>query len=131
MGKLLKSRGLIPDRIVCSPAVRAGMTARLLADAVGYELAAIETYPELYEQGVSGLMTVIHGLNSGWTRVYLIGHNPDLSLLVNRLTGEHLGQLPTCGVASLVFDVEHWPHIMEASGRLSLFDYPKRYSRDT
>lgn len=129
MGNLLKSRGLLPDRILCSPAVRAGMTARLLADAVGYDVRAIDVHQEIYEQGVSGLMSVIHGLHSGWNRVYLIGHNPDLSRLVDRLTGESLGDLPTCGVASLVFDVERWPHIMEGSGRLSLFDYPKRYSR--
>lgn len=129
MGKLLGARGLIPDRIVCSPAVRAGMTARLLADAVGYDTRAIEVHEELYEQGVTGLMSVIHGLDRRWNRVYLIGHNPDLSRLVDRLTGASLGDLPTCGVASLIFAVARWPHIMEGSGRLNLFDYPKRYSR--
>lgn len=130
MGGLLKSRGLLPDRIVCSPAVRARATARLLAIAVGHAPEAIVIHPEIYAHGLHALLTVVHGLDNGWNRVYLIGHNPDLTVLVNRLTGEELAHLPTCGVASLEFNVEDWPQVMDGSGRLSLFDYPKRYAQE-
>ncbi len=130
MGGLLKSRGLLPDHIACSPALRARATALLLATAVGYAPEAIAFDPQIYGHGLLGLLAVVHGLDADWQRVYLIGHNPDLMLLVNRLTGEELAHLPTCGIVSMEFKVTDWPHIMEGSGQLRLFDFPKRYARD-
>lgn len=126
MGSLLKSRGLLPDRIVCSPATRAYLTARLLAKAVGYEVTDIDIHRAIYEQGLAGLMTVIHGLDASWRRVFLVGHNPDLTRLVGELTGAEPEHLPTCAVASLVFAVDDWTHVMAGAGRLAFLDYPKR-----
>lgn len=131
MGGLLKSRGLLPDRIVCSPAIRAYTTARLLAEAVGYAVVDIEIHREIYEQGMAGLMAVIQGLNSGWSRVFLVGHNPDLTLLMGQLTGAEPEHLPTCAVASLEFAVHDWAHVMAGAGRLAFLDYPKRHGRNS
>lgn len=128
MGRMLKSRGLIPDRIVCSPALRAVMTANLLAEAVDLGLEGIEIRRELYEQGLAGLMTVIHRFDQRWSCVYLVGHNPDLAQLISRLTGEPLAHLPTCGLACLEFAIDDWAQLMEGGAALRLFDYPKRYA---
>ena len=117
----------MPDCIVCSPAVRARMTAILIANALGYDPSRILVRTEVYEHGQAGLMDVIHGLNQNWQRVFLIGHNPDLTHLINRLAGENITHLPTCGVASLEFALDDWSLIMEGSGRLAFFDYPKRH----
>ena len=117
----------MPDCIVCSPAVRARMTAILIANALGYDPSRILVRTEVYENGQAALMEVIHGLNQNWQRVLLIGHNPDLTHLINRLADENITHLPTCGVASLEFAVDDWSHIMEGSGRLAFFDYPKRH----
>lgn len=131
MGSLLKSRGLLPDRIVCSPAIRAYQTARLLADAVGYAVSDIDIRRDIYEQGLAGLMNVIHGLDSKWRRVFLVGHNPDLTHLVGELAGTEPEHLPTCAVASLDFAVDDWTHVMAGSGRLAFLDYPKRHGRNS
>jgi phosphohistidine phosphatase len=127
MGSLLKFRGLSPDLIVSSPAKRALKTARLIAEQVGYEPDAIEIRGSIYLGSVSVLIELIRGLDDALGRVYLIGHNPDLTDLVNRLAGEDIANLPTCGIASLTFEVESWGHIMEGAGRLVFFDYPKRH----
>ena len=127
MGGLLKARGVLPDRIVCSPAKRARKTAKLLAGEMGYEPEAIDIRPNIYMEGLPALIAIIQGLDDGWQRVYLIGHNPDLTELVNRLAGEHIGNVPTCGVASIEFAVDSWTHIMAGAGRLAFFDYPRRH----
>jgi phosphohistidine phosphatase len=129
MGAQLKARGLAPDGIVCSPAVRARATARAIAGAVSYPENKIVVREELYDRGTAGIMEVIHVLEAGWNRVVLIGHNPDLMSLINRLAGEDLNHLPTCGVAAIEFQVDDWAQVMDGAGRMTLFDYPKRHAR--
>lgn len=127
MGNLLKCRNLEPDRIVSSPAKRALKTAKLIGKEVGYDPAAIDVRESIYLQDVAILIELIHGLNDRWDRVYLVGHNPGLTDLVNLLAGEDIANIPTCGVASIEFAVDSWTHIMEGAGRLAFFDYPKRH----
>ena len=127
MGGLLKAKGYLPDAIVCSPAVRARMTAALIAEAVGHDTNGIVIEDAIYEHGVPGLLGVIDRLSDAWQRVYLIGHNPDLTLLIGQLTGEPLAHMPTCAMASIDLDVASWRHILPGTGRLAFFDYPKRH----
>ena len=127
MGSVLKFRGLIPDRIVSSPATRALATAQRIAAEVGYEPAAIEVQDTLYGQSPPRLIEMIRGFDDRWNRVFLVGHNPELTELVNRLAGENLANIPTCGLASLEFEVDSWAYLMAGAGRLVLFDYPKRH----
>jgi len=127
MGGLLKARGMRPGRIVCSPAKRARKTAKLIAEELGYAAEAIDIRPGIYMEGLPALIAIIQGLDDAWQRVYLVGHNPDLTDLVNRLAGESIDNVPTCGVASIEFEVESWAHIMAGAGRLAFFDYPKRH----
>jgi phosphohistidine phosphatase len=49
--------------------------------------------------------------------------------LINRLAGEDLNHLPTCGVAAIEFQVDDWAQVMDGAGRMTLFDYPKRHAR--
>ncbi|HYE35064.1 SixA phosphatase family protein [Methylocaldum sp.] len=127
MGSLLKFRNLEPDLIVTSPAGRALETAKLIAKAVGYESEAITMRDSIYLQEAPALIELIRSIEDTHNRVYLIGHNPHLTELVNRLTGESIGNIPTCGTASIEFQVDSWAYIMEGSGRLAFFDYPKRH----
>lgn len=127
MGSLLKFRGLPPDRIVTSPAKRALKTARLIAEEVGYDPEAIDIRDAIYLGDAPFLIDLIQGLDDAWERVYLFGHNPDLTDLVNRLAGETIANVPTCGVASIEFEVDSWSHIMAGTGRLAFLDYPKRH----
>ncbi|MVF24928.1 histidine phosphatase family protein [Methylocaldum sp. BRCS4] len=127
MGDVLKFRGQEPDLIVTSPAKRALETAELIAEAVGYDSRAIAVRDSIYLQGTPALLELIRSLEDIHNRVYLIGHNPDLSELVTRLTGESLGTLPTCGIAAIEFPVDAWAYVMHGSGRLVFFDSPKQH----
>jgi phosphohistidine phosphatase len=127
MGGILKSRGLIPDRVVSSPAKRARKTAKLIAGEIGYDTEAIDLKENLYLAEMPVLIELIRGLDDAWNRVYLIGHNPGLIDLVGRLAGETITHLPTCGVASIEFEVDSWTHLMAGAGRLAFFDYPNQH----
>jgi phosphohistidine phosphatase len=127
MGGILKFRELAPDRIISSPAKRARKTAKLIAAGVGCDAGTIDVRERIYMQGVPALIELVQELDDAWNRVYLVGHNPDLTELVNRLAGEDIDNIPTCGVASIEFEVGSWAHVMAGAGRLAFFDYPKRH----
>lgn len=127
MGGLLRDRELYPDRIVSSPASRASKTARLIAEAVGYDPGAIDFRDNLYLAGLPALVELVRGFDDTWGRVYLIGHNPELTELCNFLAGEDIANIPTAGVAAIEFAVDSWAYVMAGAGRLAFFDYPKRH----
>ncbi len=127
MGSVLKFREAIPDRIVSSPAKRALETARTIAREVGYATENIDVRGSLYLAEQSILIELIQALDDTWNRVYLVGHNPEFTELVDCLAGEDIGNLPTCGLASIEFKVDSWAHAMPGAGRLAWLDYPKRH----
>jgi len=127
IGDILKFRGVEPDLIVTSPARRALETAKLIAKAVGYDSEAIIVRDGIYQQETSVLVELIRSLDDIHNRVYLIGHNPHLTELINRLAGESIGNIPTCGAVSIEFQIDSWAYVMDGSGRLAFFHYPKRH----
>lgn len=124
LGLLLKAKGLLPDLILSSPAKRALKTAKMIADEIDYPKKRIEVREELYEQGVKTLIELIGELDEGLERVFLIGHNPDLTDLANRLTAANIDNVPTCGMVSVVFSMTRWKQCALQGGRLALFERP-------
>ena len=127
MGEVLRERGVLPELILSSPAKRAHKTATRIAEAVGYPEERIAIEPDIYMQGPQALIDQISKLPGSVQRAFLVGHNPDLTELVELLTGERIGNLPTCGIASVEFTVDDWRAVAPGNGRLAFFDYPKRH----
>ena len=98
-----------------------------MAHALSYPEEDIRVAPALYEQGVSGILSVIHALPETLQTVCLFGHNPDISEAVGLLGGEPVTHLPTGALVSLIFAVDDWAAVMPGLGRINRFEYPKRY----
>src|SRR6516164_4541044 len=62
MGERLAKRGVKPDIIVSSPAVRALTTAELIARELDYDLRDIAVDKRLYSASADDLLAVIHEL---------------------------------------------------------------------
>ncbi len=78
-GRALAARGAAIDACLASPKVRAAQTARLACEALGIEPEAAN---ELRGGGFDAL-----ALAAGRGGVLLVGHEPDFSTEVARLTG--------------------------------------------
>jgi phosphohistidine phosphatase len=78
-GRALTVLGIEVDSCLASPRVRAAETARLACEALGVE---VETASELQGGDFDAL-----GLVAGRGDVLLVGHEPDFSATVARLTG--------------------------------------------
>lgn len=127
MGAVLKERGLSPDRIVSSPARRALKTAKSIATAIGHPVGEIALDERVYLAEATTLLEVIQQFPETARQVVMFGHNPGFTELVNLLTDAGIGNVPTCGVASIEFSVASWSAVSPGSGRLGYFDYPKRH----
>ena len=109
MGRLLKKKGLVPDNIISSTAIRASATAEAVTKASGYK-GEIILNKSLYAAGPEAYLGVMHDLSHEDIRVLIIGHNPGLEELLEMLTGEiHL--MPTCSLAHVKFRVDKWSEI--------------------
>ena len=125
MGGRLAERNYFPDVIVSSSAVRALATAEAIAEEIGYPRSEIVVDERIYGADVTDWLEVIHTLGDAWDRAMCIGHNPGLTDLVNYLADDQIGNVPTCGIVDLVFDVDSWTLVGGIDPVGVDFDYPK------
>jgi phosphohistidine phosphatase len=125
MGERLAKRNVKPDLILSSPAVRALRTAEIIAKKLDYKRKDIVVDHRLYAVEAGDLLDVIDKLSNALKRVMLFGHNPEMTELAHRLSGE-ITHLPTCAVAELTFDVKSWSRIGKAKPAKVALDYPKK-----
>ncbi|MDX1628142.1 MAG: histidine phosphatase family protein [Fulvivirga sp.] len=112
------------DIIVSSPAARAIKTASLIAEQIKYPTDKIHENPEVYEASVRTLLQVVNRLKDQWNTALLVGHNPAISYLTEYLTREEIGNITTCGVVIIEFEISSWSEVSEGTGDLVLYEYP-------
>ena len=127
MGRLLADRGLLPDALVSSPAVRALTTAQHFARALNYGADEIVLEDRIYEAMPDALQEVVTSLRDEWQIVLLFGHNPGFTDFANRFAARRIDNIPTCGVVRLESEVERWRDFGPRTARLTDFIYPKMF----
>lgn len=100
-GRWLAEHGLVPDRVVCSPARRTRETLEAVLAAVGYVDQRLDE--RIYEATPGTLADVADGHRDA-QRLLMVGHNPGFERLVALLhsgqSGDYRG-MPPGGVAVL------------------------------
>lgn len=130
MGGILAGKGVKPDTIVSSPAVRAFATAQAVAEAIGYNLQDIRTDKKLYDASAHRILDIVRGWTDPARSALLVAHNPGLTLLLNLFAGEAISNIPTAGVAAIEFGAEHWSDIQAGEGKMLWFEFPKKFPRE-
>ena len=115
-GAEVRRRGIPLDLIICSAALRAQQTAKRAAQTVGYD-RPIEKLDTLYLSGVPQHLEILAGLDDACQNVLLVGHNPDLEDLINRLTGGYV-PLTTGALVGINFDTDSWKTMSASPGIL-------------
>jgi phosphohistidine phosphatase len=118
MGAFMARRGIAPDLILCSAAVRTRQTLNLVlphlkgAPAVAYEEG-------LYLASSATMLKRLHRVPAGVGHTMIVGHDPGMHTLAVELAGsgrpDDLQRLsekfPTAGLAVLAFAVDAWPEV--------------------
>ena len=126
IGAALKERGVEPDVIIVSLAVRAWTTAELIADALDYPREELVQESAIYAASFNSLMQVVQNINEEVETACLIGHNPGFEDLANSLIpGMPVDHMPTCGVVRMQLKSDTWGAVEVGDGGLVEFFGPK------
>jgi len=125
MGRRLSDRGVSPDALISSTALRACTTAEIMAGSINFPKDQIVFDRTLYHASATELQEYIGGLDDSHFSVMLFGHNPGMTSLVSHLYGLALDNLPTCGVVYLKFSAESWADASRSMPSGATIDFPK------
>ncbi|MEJ7779156.1 MAG: histidine phosphatase family protein [Daejeonella sp.] len=125
MALRLKTKGLLPQQIISSPALRAFTTAEHFAEVLGIEKANIVKEMEIYDALPSTLLNVVNNLDDTSSFSALFGHNPGITNIVQDLCSTDLNNVPTCGMVLIHFPFDTWRMVSAGTGELIFFDFPK------
>ncbi len=106
IGFLLREEGIVPDLILCSPALRARKTAEAVVENSGYE-GEIEIQDSFYPGQTADFLDVISHLPDEYQSVLVVGHNPALEELLTSSTDESV-TLPTAALAQVSLPIQSW-----------------------
>ncbi len=101
MADKLAELGVRPDWILSSPALRARTTAEIYQAVLGGTLRVDD---RIYEASLSSLIYLVQEAFERTDRLMIVGHNPGLTELNERLGGPEIYNLPTAGVSAIAFD---------------------------
>ena len=126
LGRRLKSDGISPDHVLCSPARRARKTLDALASALG-PLPPADFSEALYLADTPTLLDHIRDGPAETRSLLLVGHNPGLEELVRGLAGAEAAALrsglPAAGLAVLEI-LGDWASLSPSTARLLSFLAP-------
>ena len=127
MGEALAQR-MAPVSVAVSPARRAQLTLDGLCDGWS-ALGDVQHYTQedLYTFASEDLVAWIAAQDDGHEALFMIGHNPALTDLVNTLTGEYaLDNLPTAGYVALSLRIDRWSEVGQGCGSIEYSLFPKQ-----
>lgn len=124
VGKALRKRGSLPELIISSPAARAKATIDAVIKTAKLE-GELRFDEAIYGASSAELMKVIRRLRDNIACSLLVGHNPGLEDLVERLTGSR-DRMPTAALACIEFQIDRWEDVEDGKGRLAWLVTPKQ-----
>jgi phosphohistidine phosphatase len=125
MAAQLKSLGVEPDLIICSPAKRTRQTAEYFCDKLKYEEKDIQFDKRIYESTAEDVLQVVRETDSKVKTLVVIGHNPSLTNLANMFAENSIEEIPTTGVVWLEFSIKDWELYKLTPCNLKAFLTPK------
>ena len=125
MASHLKTLGIEPDLIICSPAKRTRQTAEYFYDKLKYNANKVDFDKRIYESTVEEVLQVVREVEAEVKTLVIIGHNPSLTHFANMFAENTIDEVPTTGVVWLEFTVKDWEIYKLTPCRLKAFLTPK------
>ncbi len=124
MGTRLKKRGIYPDLILTSDAVRAEHTALIIAERLALPKDKLKTTSSLYHSSATSMLSLVKNTSASIHTLFLVGHNPGMNDLIDRLGGEN-DNLPTAGLYGFIFPINEWKEASYGKANFWFMDFPK------
>ena len=115
VGKRLVELELVPERILCSDALRARRTAEISSS----EMPApprIELFSELYTADSHDYFELLQTCSPEISRVLIVAHNPTVEVFLGQAGGREL-PMKTAALAVLHFETSDWRSVNPGAAR--------------
>ena len=127
LGQWLASRGYVPDKVLCSDAVRTRATFSGIAPALP-ATPVLELKPALYHAGPDVMLAVLQ--NAKADCVMMIGHNPGIAEFAERLVAKapanaEFARYPTGATLVADFMIDEWTELGWGTGVVDDFIVPR------
>ncbi|MDO8986513.1 histidine phosphatase family protein [Cypionkella sp.] len=127
LGQWLASRGYVPQKVLCSDAVRTRQTWSGIAPALP-ATPLMELKPALYHAGVDVMLAVLRHAQADV--VMMIGHNPGIAEFAEKLVATaplnaEFGRYPTGATLVVDFAIDAWDEVGFGQGVTVDFVIPR------
>jgi phosphohistidine phosphatase len=127
MARRFLERGLIPDLVLVSAAVRTRETAEAFVRILGVPPRLLQADDSLYLADGEHILTAIRAMGPRVFHLMVIGHNPGISAAAISLAPETVTtDLPTCGTLTMSVTCARWGLIDRRGVRDAERDAPKK-----
>ena len=127
MAEIIQGKNIYPDKIISSPANRALTTAVIFAKQLRYPIENIIIDENIYDSSIKKLWQVIQKIERENYDVFLFGHNPFLTEIVNEFDNVRIDNVPTSAIVKIEFDIIDWKDASIRTGIVKWMEYPKLY----
>ena len=124
MGRWLALTGQLPDRVLCSTAVRARTTLERAMEAGDWD-CGVDHDERVYGAGHRALIELIAGTSKRVDQLMVIGHEPGMTALFSTLIGSAHIRFPTAAAARIELRAERWRDVRSGCGSLTWFLPPR------
>ncbi len=127
MGEVLKSKNIIPDLILSSPAVRAKTTAELFAKSIGYQ-KEINFVDDFYFGVDESIIEEAKKTDNSVQTLMIVGHNPTMEEITSRLTldNEYV-VFKTATIVVFSVPINKWSGLKNEICEIEMTLYPKDF----
>ncbi|GAB3958173.1 histidine phosphatase family protein [Actinoallomurus acanthiterrae] len=120
-GDELRAAGRVPDRVICSPAVRTRQTLEELRID-----APVDFEERVYDNDPEAILDLLRAQHEEPGTLLLVGHNPSMHRLVLDLGSAAAERFPTAATAVIEFDGD-WSDLWPGIGRLTAYWTPRAH----
>jgi len=128
MAKVIGSKVILPDLILCSGAIRTRQTIDALRKKNPF--IEIEYDDNLYLAEKTAIEFLVSEVANDIETLLICGHNPGLTDFINAKTDNEFDEIPTSCIVVIEFQNYLWKEILHTKGTIIYVDYPNK-SKDS
>lgn len=130
MASFCRKKGLIPDIIYSSPAIRAKKTAEYFSNEFEEELVESFIESDLYFGSELDWLHLITEVSEKIKLPAFFSHNPGITYFANHFSEGITDNVPTCGIVHIISTSKTWNDVDYKNSKVANLFYPKLVRRE-
>ena len=118
IGKKLFNSNVKFDLMITSTALRALSTCQIIAVNSKYSFESIQKIKEIYSANVDDLCFIISKTSSEIKSLALVGHNPAVKHLYEKIVNSKINYFPTCFLVHISIETDNWNDWMRCDNQV-------------